>query len=1523
MAVDDDDEGASAAAPRPGQALRAIAIQDRKRKGPMSPTLEDVRNAAGVGDAVVPPGANAPDAKHAPDRARDLSRALRARPRWISGNDEFQAVRIYRTPPADGEAPDFPIPSHLGAPEELHAPPTAGATIQDSQPTDSSAPVGNAYSAPRSDGTAATRRTEPPKAPPLAAIEANTDLYGEGGIHCHLVRTGTVPTGDPDSRAGRSRLFPWIFDEAFIKFAMIAEADATPTLGWGPFLHIESAHSAGEEVIHGRSVEFVIRDYPTLAPDRVAIHRAGARHDAAGTLFVEFPAGAGLQMATFMHTFVHLPGALPTQARPGGEALIAPPLRSASAEGGISVEFFGVDCTYVRSAGRARGPRRPQNQTVDGLINVVATGDPIARTASLAIRRSSDRSSVTTLDLEGAQVTVAPGRRDQMAVLLTFRATDSAGVASSFQRHIHSVSTGYGPRAGELATAISSAAICASASTADAPSMMPIDQGAGASAGGGGGPPPPPAAAEDEAATKASLALMGRPPPDGKRHIAIIGRGYKPQFDAAIRNAPQVGLHVVHLQSASGFGAIVPRLVGLSPTGVVELVIIIDDPELHPIRLMPAGTPREIRAREEAVDALVASVSGATSLLLPLPGSPKVCIYVWEELDRTRSDPSVVVSEKLTRLYANSTDVLVLSQFPAEANGNPSVQTLAVRTQWQGNPRSYRPFPTTGQRKDIPHGWTTQALAMMVQSMFGGAASRLALRRQQELDSSKFDVPVTAEIRGAGPIPSATEQRNNTHFFLLTSPPDRAFEVARHQIHSMDARASALVATAIAYQPPAGVLRGYAATQSQATKDLCAVFLAPDAPISVADFGRARYAAVLTATAAFASAATSMAPKPRFNLQFVLNDVTSILQIPKDDVPAFRLTLAHAAASVANRAFYFVKTLSDRPDAYCDHLALFANDEEKIAARGAVDIIQRASGIASRSGQVALSLANAAAFQNTKINSAGVTAERLVEHWLPVPDALRNMPETLFFAPVAPSASPDAESDDGAGEEEDDPDLVAGASVVATQLAPHAGAEAANTPWGQSPQGTLDDMLVALAVTGLPAALIWVTPSSIHPITRVMEWRNSVYPLDPMPRDGSSSTPTQTTKSLTKTFVPPHLDAKGAPVAAVEWLTEYVVARVGWSLILVRNSPDDGLLSFSALVRPKMATPPSSISVEAAAAAGAASAAPAAALAAAAGPAAGVAPPAGGAAGDGASNDASAAAPADAPPAGGAAGDGANNDAAAAAPADTAADVAAKRAAAAAVAEALKSVVVEIHHRLEMAYVAQRGAVAFRESDSDATLTKKFMLDEAARNTLLNESEYSTFDPDDLPSVSAALKVLKTTQDELRVALTNYDASLAAAGLKDVTPGKWTRALSLLVTVPSRGTSSSGAGESGVERPTPNAASMPPAMTTLTSPPPPLFTARSPPPDSVRARGRGRADRVLEEEELTGTRASGACGAHGANKQGDRGSEGGSANEARRATRGSAHRAATAAVTTVMDNAANGEGDREVESEPDGSAGSN
>ena len=117
-----------AATLQPGPALRSIIIPSRKRKGTPTPTLEDVRNAAGVGDTAAQPGTNAPDAKHTPDRARDISRGLRSHPRWVSGTAEFDAVRVFRMPPVDGETLPFPIPSHLGAPEELLAPPAAGAT---------------------------------------------------------------------------------------------------------------------------------------------------------------------------------------------------------------------------------------------------------------------------------------------------------------------------------------------------------------------------------------------------------------------------------------------------------------------------------------------------------------------------------------------------------------------------------------------------------------------------------------------------------------------------------------------------------------------------------------------------------------------------------------------------------------------------------------------------------------------------------------------------------------------------------------------------------------------------------------------------------------------------------------------------------------------------------------------------------------------------------------------------------------------------------------------------------------------------------------------------------------------------------------------------------------------------------------------------------------------------------------------------------------------------------------------------
>ena len=182
MSIEGDDGGAIAAAPQPSPALRTIAIQSRKRKGPSAPTLEGVLNAAGGGDAATQAGANAPDAQLAPDRARDISRVLNSRPRWVSGSDEFAAVRVLRAPPADGEPPGFPIPSPLGTQEELLAPPTAGPVIRDFPPTDSTAPVGNAYSSPRPGGAEATRWPEPPKAPPLAPLAPKIETVGGSSL---------------------------------------------------------------------------------------------------------------------------------------------------------------------------------------------------------------------------------------------------------------------------------------------------------------------------------------------------------------------------------------------------------------------------------------------------------------------------------------------------------------------------------------------------------------------------------------------------------------------------------------------------------------------------------------------------------------------------------------------------------------------------------------------------------------------------------------------------------------------------------------------------------------------------------------------------------------------------------------------------------------------------------------------------------------------------------------------------------------------------------------------------------------------------------------------------------------------------------------------------------------------------------------------------------------------------------------------------------------------------------------------
>ena len=113
-----------------------------------------------------------------------------------------------------------------------------------------------------------------------------------------------------------------------------------------------------------------------------------------------------------------------------------------------------------------------------------------------------------------------------------------------------------------------------------------------------------------------------------------------------------------------------------------------------------------------------------------------------------------------------------------------------------------------------------------------------------------------------------------------------------------------------------------------------------------------------------------------------------------------------------------------------------------------------------------------------------------------------------------------------------------------TQFAPRAWAGTAATPWDPSPQGTLDDLLVALSVTGLPSSVLWVAPSSDLPIERVVEWSGAVYPR-PTSNEGNASVPAQVTKSLTRDYKPSLFDHAGAATTIATWLANYAESHSG------------------------------------------------------------------------------------------------------------------------------------------------------------------------------------------------------------------------------------------------------------------------------------------------------------------------------------------------------------------------------------------
>ena len=133
---------------------------------------------------------------------------------------------------------------------------------------------------------------------------------------------------------------------------------------------------------------------------------------------------------------------------------------------------------------------------------------------------------------------------------------------------------------------------------------------------------------------------------------------------------------------------------------------------------------------------------------------------------------------------------------------------------------------------------------------------------------------------------------------------------------------------------------------------------------------------------------------------------------------------------------------------------------------GAQETFQRSSGLAARAGQAALSTAHAKALRNTSSNAAGHIGDRLKTRFnkahLPVCD----MSDASLAPVAAPPALASADGDD------EDEELKTGASAVETQFSQRAWADTAASPCQPCIQGSWDGLLVLLAVTALPSAVV-------------------------------------------------------------------------------------------------------------------------------------------------------------------------------------------------------------------------------------------------------------------------------------------------------------------------------------------------------------------------------------------------------------------------------------------------------------------
>ena len=116
----------------------------------------------------------------------------------------------------------------------------------------------------------------------------------------------------------------------------------------------------------------------------------------------------------------------------------------------------------------------------------------------------------------------------------------------------------------------------------------------------------------------------------------------------------------------------------------------------------------------------------------------------------------------------------------------------------------------------------------------------------------------------------------------------------------------------------------------------------------------------------------------------------------------------------------------------------------------------------------------------------------------------------------------------------------------------------------------MDGVITALAVTGVPCAIVSFSPSEEDPLTQVVEWDDGVFTA-PMEDNGE-----QLTSTISRTYAPagPHDPDEGQRGHnPTEWINRYLDTHPRWTVILSRRGLD-GRLAFATFVRRKSAPLP-------------------------------------------------------------------------------------------------------------------------------------------------------------------------------------------------------------------------------------------------------------------------------------------------------------------------------------------------------------